>query len=124
MEKAEEQTPSNGRQALKYWILMILIWIFLVLELWFIIDIFNKWSDPYYSSASSVFSSRLGELIAFALCVVMALYSIIATLIVIGHIVHRSLKRVQYRVLTRMHSLVLTAFIVHWLIFLAIFFRP
>lgn len=115
---------SDSLLALKYWILMFIIWIFFVFEVWFIVFIIQKWGDPFYLSSDSILSSRLGEMIAFALCVVMVLYTIFASLVVIGHLVHNRLKGPQYRALIRMHSLVLFAFIMHWVIFLIIFFRP
>jgi hypothetical protein len=124
MEKIEAEKQSNSLLALKYWILMFIIWMFFVFEVWFIVFIIQKWGDPYYLSSDSILSSRLGEMIAFALCVVMVLYTIFASLVVIGHLVNNKLKDPQYRALIRMHCLVLCAYVIHWIIYLVIFFRP
>ncbi len=122
--KVNNKEESNSLLSLKYWILMFIIWMFFVFEVWFIVFIIQKWGDPYYLSSDSILSSRLGEMVAFALCVIMVLYTIFASLVVIGHLVHNKLKDPQYRALIRMHTLVLSAFIIHWIICLIIFFRP
>jgi len=122
--EVNNKEESNSLLALKYWILTFIIWLFFVFEVWFIIFIIQKWGDPYYLSSNSILSSRLGEMIAFALCVVMVLYTIFASLAVIGQLVNNKLKDPQYRVLIRMHCLVLCAYVIHWIICLVIFFRP
>jgi len=124
MEESLSKNSSPGPQIIKHWILLAVLWILLFFEQNCIFEILHKWSNPSYQSSYAFITSFWGEIIAFALCAVMALYTIGITVFILIYSLRNRFKNTDYQGLSQLHLLVLSAFVVYWLIFILLFFRP
>jgi len=124
MADLESQKSYSTKQAIKHWILMVILWIILFFEINFIISVIQRWSRPFSAIKYLLIDSLWGEIIAFALCVIMALYTAGMTIFVVILLLRNQFRNIDYRALNRMHVVVMSGFFIYWLIFLAIFFRP
>ncbi len=118
MEK--KQQPKKLKQTIMHWSLMLILWIIMVLEAKLVIDILNWWSDPFYLPNEEYIRSRIIEMVALALSVVMVLYTFGVTGFNFIHIAKNGFKNVRYAGFIRINSLILTAFISHWAIFVSV----
>lgn len=124
MDESLSEKSSSGPQVIKHWILLSVLWILVFFEQDCIFEILHKWSDPSYQSNYAFINSFWGEVVAFALCTVMALYTIGITAFILIYSTRNRFKNTDYQGLSQLHLLVLSAFVVYWLIFILLFFKP
>ncbi|MFA5134698.1 MAG: hypothetical protein WC505_02805 [Patescibacteria group bacterium] len=123
MPNSHSDQATNSRdsaikkQAAIHWTIMGVLWGMLIFEIWLIHAMLLWWADPTRVSAFFLVQGRIIEIIAFALCIVMALYTIGITVMLIVNLCRKTMQHVQYRSFVRLNSLVLAAFIIHWGIF-------
>ena len=108
---------------IKHWFLFVIVWILSYLELNIVFDLLEKWSNHYYISSYPLRFGRLGEIIIFALAVVISIYAVGITLFEIGYFFYKKFHGIRYYALYKLHLLVVSAFLVHLVIFLLIFYH-
>jgi len=111
----EFTTPA---QKMWHWVLLAILWLLLYFELYYIIDIAEKWSNPFYLSANGFFNSRLAEILAFALCVVMSLYTAGISIFFVILLLKQGYKNLEFYALVRLHLLAITSFVIYWGLFM------
>lgn len=87
------------------------------------LTIFRHWTDPLYLSSTFYINSRLGEIVAFALCVVMVVYTLVITVLIIISITRNGVKKLNYIIFNQIHTVVLLAFLILWAVFFVVFFK-
>ena len=118
------QNLTSVRQVLEHWFIMVVLWGLLYYQANFIIEILDRWSDPFYVSSFFSGGGRLAEMVAFALTTVMSFYIIGMTFFLLAQLITKRFKNIDYQKLIRLNSLALTSFIVYWAIFVSFFVRP
>lgn len=108
---------------LKYWILTIIYIVLGYFLLNFCNELFNSWNNPVTISNISWIKGRLGEIIAFGLSVVFIIYVLSSLILLIININKFGFKNINYKALSRLHSVVLTAVIIYGIIFSIIFLK-
>lgn len=123
-DKPPSDLPEDnaGRFDKKYvilhWSIMLILWLLFIFEIWLIVTMLQWWADSTYLTSAFIVKGKIIEIIAFALSIVMALYTIGITILTIVNIFRSTIKKTQYKSFVRLNGLVLTAFFVHWGIFI------
>lgn len=123
IKPANVPVPMPVRQVIQHWFIMTVLWGLLYFEIQFIMDILDKWADPLYISNYFSGGGRLAEIVAFGLAAVMGIYTLFITLYVLFILTVKRFRNFNYEFYIRMNSLVLTSFIVYWVLFIALFVR-
>lgn len=121
--EVEEESFLTVREILQHIFLMTVLWGLLYFEVQLLIEILDRWADPYYTSGLFGNSGRLPEMIAFALAIVMAVYTIGVTLFFFINMVIKRFKNINLHRYIRMNTVVLTSFVVYWALFVSLFLR-
>ncbi|MBI5038071.1 MAG: hypothetical protein HZC01_05215 [Candidatus Kerfeldbacteria bacterium] len=111
------------REVLQHLFIMIILWSLLYFEIQFILEILDRWADPFYSSNLFTTGGRLSEMIAFALLSVMSLYTVGVTLLFFSDLMIKRYRNVNYHRYIRMNTVVITSFVVYWALFVSFFIR-
>ncbi|XOU94822.1 MAG: hypothetical protein ACNFW9_02015 [Candidatus Kerfeldbacteria bacterium] len=118
-----DEAISLKKQKIKYWIYMVIFWALGILLSMFVQDLLYGWGNPRVITSFTHIKSRLGEVIAFGMSVVVILYSIIATALLIYGSFKPGLKKLNYRGYSKAHSLVLFALIFYTVLFMVFFYK-
>lgn len=119
----DEQNFFTVREVLQHLFIMMVLWGLLYFEIQFVMEILDRWADPFYGSNLFTTGGRLAEMIAFALSTVMALYTMGTTLLFFSDLVIKRYRNVNYHRYIRMNTVVITSFVVYWALFVSFFIR-
>ncbi len=111
------------REVLQHMFLMIVLWGLLYFEVQLLVEILDRWADPYYTSGLFGVGGRLPEMIAFALAIVMAAYTVGITVVFFVNIVAKRFRNLNLHRYIRLNTVVLTSFVVYWALFVSLFLR-
>lgn len=111
------------REILQHLFLMVVLWGLLYFEVQLVVEILDKWSDPYYTSGLFGSGGRLPEMIAFALAIVMSAYTVGITIVFLVNAIARRFHNLNLHRYIRLNTVVLTSFVVYWALFASLFLR-
>ncbi|MFZ6036020.1 MAG: hypothetical protein ACOYUK_02665 [Patescibacteria group bacterium] len=121
--EAPEQNFFTAREVLEHFFIMMILWGLLYFEIDFLTELLKRWSNPFYSSDLFSTGGRLAEMIAFALAMVMAIYTLGITAVFFLDMIRRRFKNLNFHRYIRLNTVVLTSFIVYWALFVSFFIR-
>lgn len=110
--------PDSRKHQIIHWSLMIVLWILLFLETRLAINIVKWWNILPSNTSASPFITKTAEMGAFALSVIMILYSITVSVYLVYRFIRLRGKSFQCKPWIRLNSLVLSSFAIYWVIFI------
>jgi hypothetical protein len=120
-----QQVESNStRHTVVFWLLMVTLWVLTIYCASLVSRVFGGWSVGTVGTNLPGVDSKLGELVGFALAVVVSLYTFGITAIILVTAITTRFRSFPFRPFVRLHTLVLIAFVVYVVVFLALFVRP
>ena len=117
----ENEPRQKIQDIIKYWMLMLIFWILSYFEIQFIQKTIANWRDPFYLTEYTLGISRIAEISAFALVIILLIYSFGSTVLLIRHLIRTKFHHIRYHALARMHVLVMVVFIIYWAIYILLF---
>ncbi|MFH0805220.1 MAG: hypothetical protein V1916_03430 [Patescibacteria group bacterium] len=116
-----EQSATSHRVV--FWLLMVTLWALTLFCVSQVSVVFGGWSVGTVGSNLPGVNSKLGELVGFALAVVMSLYTFGITAIIVVTAATTRFRSFPFRPFVRLHTLVLLAFVAYVIAFAALFVR-
>jgi len=107
----------------KYWVFNAVYLALSYFLIQFNTTLLNGWNNPQVISSIDWINGRLGEIVGFGISVVFVIYVVCALILLIINVNKFGVQNINYKALTRLHSVVFTALIFYLLIFAAFFVR-